>query len=180
MTRNWFGSVIATLLGGGNGTFGLAAIPLPAPAYVDLKRYSGCWYPIASIPPLPERKAYDATEHYHLDGQGRLRTRFVYRRGGHAGPHKTLHSVGSVQRGTANAVWKIRFPFLPLRFDYRIAWLARDYSQVIVARKRRDYVWFMARAPQVSQTDYDAAVERIRSMGYDASHLRVMPRARNS
>ncbi|KAG1532133.1 hypothetical protein G6F50_016338 [Rhizopus delemar] len=60
----------------------------------------------------------------------------------------------------------------PIQAEYIIAWLADDYRQTIVARSKRDYVWFMARTPQVSDSDYQQAVQRIAAMGYDTRKLR--------
>ena len=51
------------------------------------------------------------------------------------------------------------------------------YSQTIVARSKRDYVWYMARTPQVSAEDYKRAVESIKAMGYDVSKLRRVPQS---
>jgi len=65
----------------------------------------------------------------------------------------------------------------PIQAEYIIAWLDDGYSQTIVARSKRDYVWYMARTPQVSQQDYQAAVERIAAMGYDTSKLRKVPQS---
>ncbi|NIJ83022.1 lipocalin [Xanthomonas arboricola] len=46
-----------------------------------------------------------------------------------------------------------------------------------MARSKRDYVWYMARTPQVSEADYQQAVQRIAAMGYDVSQLRRVPQS---
>ena len=53
----------------------------------------------------------------------------------------------------------------PVKSDYRITWLNEDYSQTVVARNQRDYVWIMARTPQISAADYDRMVNHIGGIG---------------
>ena len=65
----------------------------------------------------------------------------------------------------------------PIQAEYLIAWLDDDYRQTIVARSKRDYVWYMARTPKVSEQDYQQAVQRIAQMGYDVGRLRRVPQS---
>jgi apolipoprotein D and lipocalin family protein len=65
----------------------------------------------------------------------------------------------------------------PIQAEYVIAWLDESYRQTIVARSKRDYVWYMARTPQVSDSDYQQAVQRIAAMGYDTRKLRRVPQS---
>ena len=76
--------------------------------------------------------------------------------------------------GTGNAVWKMQFVW-PIRADYRIAWLAPDYSQVVIAREKRDYAWIMARTPRIADAQLDELYEFLRANGYDAGSLRRIP-----
>jgi apolipoprotein D and lipocalin family protein len=56
-----------------------------------------------------------------------------------------------------------------------VAWLKDDYSQVIVARDARDYMWVMARTPTIAQADYDALLDRVRALGYPMDKIRKVP-----
>ncbi len=62
-----------------------------------------------------------------------------------------------------------------LREQYVVAWLAPDYSAVIVARDARDYMWLMARTPQIPETEYRHLLARIAAMGYDLPKVRKAP-----
>lgn len=150
------------------------ARPIAPVAQVDLPRYMGDWYVIAHIPSRPEREAYNAIESYRLDADGRVRTTFRYRDGGFAVPVKTMHPVGYVKPGTANAIWGMQFIW-PIKAEYVIAYLDPGYRQTIVARSKRDYAWIMARTPTIAQTDYDAHVARLAALGYDVAQLRKVP-----
>jgi apolipoprotein D and lipocalin family protein len=68
----------------------------------------------------------------------------------------------------------------PVKADYRIAWLATDYSQVVVGREARDYVWIMAREPSISQADFERLVAFIGQQGYDVSKIRKVPQRQDA
>lgn len=147
---------------------------VPAVPYVDLPRFMGEWYVIASIPSYPERKAYDAVESYALEPDGRIQTTFRYRKGSFDAPLKTMRPVGTVVPGTGNAVWGMQFIW-PIKAEYVISYLSPDYRETIIARSKRDYAWIMARTPQITQAAYAADVERLNAMGYDTAKLRPVP-----
>jgi apolipoprotein D and lipocalin family protein len=149
---------------------------VPAAPYVDLQRFMGDWYVIASIPSYPEREEYDAIESYALRSDGRIQTTFRYRKGSFDAPLKTLRPVGTVVPQTGNAVWGMQFIW-PIKAEYVIAYLSPDYGETIIARSRRDYAWIMARTPQIPAAAYAADVERLNAMGYDTAKLRRVPQA---
>ena len=150
--------------------------PIPPVASVDLQRFMGDWYVIAHIPSFPERNAYDAVESYRLDEDGRIRTTFRYRKGGFDASLKTMKPVGRVVAGSNNAVWEMQFVW-PIQAEYVIVDLAPDYSQTIVGRSKRDYVWLMARKPRLPEAELKTAVARIEALGYDISALRMVPQS---
>lgn len=150
--------------------------PLPRATQVDLAGYMGDWYVIASIPSFIERHAYDAVESYALRPDGRIQTTFRYRNGAHDAEVQTMRPIGKVVPGTHNAEWGMQFIW-PIQAEYVIAYLSEDGSQTIVARSDRDYVWIMARTPQLPDKDYQALLSRVKAMGYDLSKVRKVPHA---
>lgn len=147
---------------------------IPPVANVDLQRFMGDWYVIAHIPSLPEREAFNAIESYRLDDEGRIRTTFQFRKGSFDAPLKTMEPVGRVVPGTNNAVWDMQFVW-PIQAEYVIVDLSADYSQTVIGRSKRDYLWIMARTPSIAEADYAALVEKAKSLGYDTSKLRKVP-----
>jgi apolipoprotein D and lipocalin family protein len=77
---------------------------------------------------------------------------------------KDINSTGYVHEGTHNAVWGVQIIW-PIKAQYKIAYLNDDYSQTIIARDKRDYVWIMARTPTIPQSDYDALVAKVKALG---------------
>lgn len=148
--------------------------PIQPVAHIDLPRFMGCWYVIASIPTRFERNAYNAVETYTLQPDGDVYTSFRFNNGAFDAPEKKIHSLGIVKPGTGNAVWGVRI-FWPLEAQYKVAYLSPDYGQTIVARDARDYTWIMARTPKLPAQTYDDLVERVRALGYDVSKIRKVP-----
>jgi apolipoprotein D and lipocalin family protein len=156
---------------------GCQSVPLPPVAQVDnvdLPRFMGDWYVIASIPTFIETNAYNAVESYRLAADGTVETTFTFREGGFDGPLKRYTPRGYVLDRASNAVWGMQF-FWPVKADYRIAWLSPDYGQTVIARAKRDYVWIMARTPQIADADYARIVQFVAAQGYDLTRLRKVP-----
>jgi apolipoprotein D and lipocalin family protein len=148
--------------------------PLAQAQRVDLARFMGDWYVIASIPTLLERDAYNALESYRLAADGSIETTFSFREGAFDGPERRYSPRGFVLDRANNATWEMQFVW-PFRADYRIAYLAADYSHTVIARERRDYVWIMARTPQVADDDYRRLERFVAAQGYDTARLRKVP-----
>jgi len=148
--------------------------PLALAPKVDLARFMGDWYVIASIPTFIETGAHNAVESYRLDADGSIATTFTFREGGFDGEAKRYTPRGFVVEGTGNAVWGMRFVW-PIKADYRIAYLSPDYGQVVIGREKRDYVWIMARRPQIPEADYQRLLGFLREQGYDLGRLRKVP-----
>ena len=105
--------------------------PLALAEDVDLERFMGDWYVIANIPTRIERGAHNAVESYRLADDGTIETTFTFRKDGFDGELKRYTPRGFVREGTGNAVWGMRFVW-PVKADYRIAWLDRDYTLTVV------------------------------------------------
>lgn len=148
--------------------------PMPTVESVDLKRFMGDWYVIANIPTFIERHAYNAVERYELDSDGNVATTFTFNKGSFDGALKTYSPKGFVKDKTNNSLWGMQFIW-PFKADYRIVHLSNGYQQAIIGRKARDYVWVMARTPEISEADYQTLVQKIERLGYDLSSLRKVP-----
>ncbi len=141
---------------------------------VDLDRFMGKWYVIANIPTFIEKEAYNAVETYSLNDDGTIATNFTFRKGGFDGKEKEYNPKGFVKDTQSNALWGMQFIW-PIKADYRIVYLDDDYSQTIIGRKQRDFVWIMARTPTISDADYDKLIEFAESLGYSAQDIKKVP-----
>ncbi len=141
---------------------------------VDLERFMGDWYVIASIPTFIEKDAFNAIESYRLDDDGTVATTFKFNKGSLDGPLKQYNPRGFIRDKQSNAVWDMQFVW-PFKAEYRIIFLTEDYSQTVIGRTKRDYVWIMARDNTITEADYDRIVNFLRDQNYDLKNLRKVP-----
>jgi apolipoprotein D and lipocalin family protein len=146
----------------------------PVAERVDLERFMGDWYVIANIPTPAEKGAHNAVESYRLDQDGSIATTFTFRDGAFDGPERVMRPRGFVRDRTSNAVWGMQFVW-PIRAEYLIAHVDADYTETIIARSRRDYVWIMARSPQLPEADYERLRRKVADLGYDVGKLERVP-----
>lgn len=148
--------------------------PLPRPDHVDLQRFMGDWYVIGFIPLAPEKDAHNGIESYELAEDGRINTTYRFRDGSFEAPLKTFTPTAWVVEGSNNSQWKMQFIW-PFKADYRIAYLAPDYSVTIIARQSRDYVWLLAREPELAEGVRQDMERRIAAMGYSMEQFIYQP-----
>lgn len=142
--------------------------------HVELDRFMGDWYVIASIPTFLEKDIYNAVESYERGNNNRIDTTFTFRKGGFDGEQKTYTPTGFVGDDPSNAVWGMQFLW-PIKADYRIVYLNEDYTQTVIGRNKRDYVWIMARTPQIASRDYTDLIRLVDELGYDITKIREVP-----
>ena len=148
--------------------------PMHTVPHVDLQRFMGDWYVIANIPSFAEKGAHNAVESYALNSDGTIATTFTFLDGSFDGELKRHTPKGFVFDHTTNATWGMQFIW-PIKADYRIIYLADDYSLTVVGREKRDYVWIMARTPTISDADYQKTVQFVGTQGYDVSLIQKVP-----
>lgn len=148
--------------------------PIRTAESVDLAKYAGDWYVIGNIPTFIETEAYNAIESYAAPVDGKVATTFTFNKGSPSGPLKTYNPTGFVREGTGNAVWGMQFIW-PIKAEYRIVYISEGYDFTIIGRTKRDYVWLMARQPNISDADYNQLLQIIEDEGYDLSKVRRVP-----
>lgn len=158
------------------GCRSVPAPPLTLVPHVDLPRFMGEWYVIANIPTFIEKDAHNAIEAYRLVADGSIETTFTFNAGSFDGKPRRYTPRGFVLDRESNAVWGMQFVW-PVKADYRIIYLDPDYSQTIVGREQRDYVWIMARMPQIPEADLQRHLQFLAVQGYDISRIRRVPQA---
>ena len=144
--------------------------------FVDLERFMGDWYVIANIPTFLEKGAHNAIETYRLNDDGTIATTFTFRADGFDGKEKQYNPKGFIKNTETNATWGMRFIW-PIKADYRIVYLDDDYTQTIIGRQKRDFVWIMARDPSISDGDYQLLIDVVASLGYDVSKVERVPQS---
>jgi apolipoprotein D and lipocalin family protein len=148
--------------------------PIVTVPHVDLPRFMGDWYVIANIPTFVEKDAHNAVESYRLDDDGSIATTFTFRQGGFDGERKRYRPRGFVFDERSNTIWGMQFVW-PFKGDFRIVYLDDDYTQTVIGREKRDYVWIMARQPTIPEADYQHILELLGREGYDTAKIQKVP-----
>lgn len=148
--------------------------PIPLVKQVELKQFMGDWYVIAAIPTAIEKEVYNGIENYQSNVDGTIATTFTFYKGGFDGKFKKYEPKGFVVKDTGNALWGMQFIW-PIKAEFRIVYLDAQYQRTIIARNARDYVWIMARTPQISDAEYKELTDLVQSYGYDMTKLRKVP-----
>jgi apolipoprotein D and lipocalin family protein len=150
------------------------AQPLQTVPEVDLQRYLGKWYEIASIPQYFQRQCVgDAMAEYAQAGADIAVTNSC----------RTENGERSVAQGRARVVdaasrAKLEVTFVKLfgwlyllGGDYWVIDLAADYRYAVVGHPDRDYAWILSRQPALAMPDMIAIEQRLRENGYDSCAL---------
>lgn len=152
--------------------------PIKTETKVDLARFMGDWFVIANIPTFLEKGAHNAVESYRLAADGTIETTFTFRAGGFDGKPKRYTPTGFVVDRASNAVWGMQFVW-PIKADYRIVYVADDYSVTIIGRTARDHVWIMARSPSLPEAQYRCLLGMVAEQGYDIARVQKVPQRWN-
>ncbi len=143
---------------------------------LDVPRYMGLWYEIARYPNRFERKCdgfTTATYTAQPDGSVKVENRCRRADGSIQLAEATAHQVG----GPDSPRLKVRFApaalsFIPLAWgDYWVIDLDPDYRLAAVSEPGRDYLWILARTPQVEPAAYEALLTRLAARGFDTGRL---------
>jgi apolipoprotein D and lipocalin family protein len=148
--------------------------PLQTVSSVDLNRYLGKWYEIASIPQRFQEGCAASSAEYSLRSDGDIKVINSCRL--EDGSIKVARGKAWVVDEATNAKLKVRF-FWPFSGDYWIIELADDYSYAVVGHPDREYLWILSRTAEISPALFDTLMERIENRhGYDISQIvRTLP-----
>jgi len=148
--------------------------PIRTESSVDLDRFMGDWWVIANIPTFIEKDAWNALETYELRKPDVVDTTFSFNKGGPDGERKEYTPVGFVREDTGNAVWGMRFVW-PFKAEYRIVYVNENYTETIIGRRKRDYVWIMARDKDLPEDRVQALIDMAVEAGYDRAAIQRVP-----
>jgi apolipoprotein D and lipocalin family protein len=145
--------------------------PLAVVDGVDLDRYLGRWYEIASFPQRFQRGCVATTATYSRREDGRIRVVNACREGALDGPLRRIEGVAWVaDPGKSRARLKVRF-FWPFSGDYWIIELDPEYRYAVVGHPSREFLWILSRTPTLDAEIYAMLLERIAARGFDVDRL---------
>lgn len=137
---------------------------------VDLQRYLGTWYEIASFPQRFQRGCTGTVATYTVRGDGDIDVLNRCRKGSLDGKEASAQGRARVSDRSTNAKLKVSF-FRPFWGDYWILDLGAGYEYAVVGHPSRDYLWILSRKPTMDSTVYQGILGRLRAQGYEVERL---------
>lgn len=137
---------------------------------VDLERYLGTWYEIASYPQRYQEGCTGTTATYTLREDGDIDVLNRCRKSSLDGKEDTAEGRARVADSQTNAKLEVSF-FGPFWGDYWIIDLGPDYEHAVVGHPSRDYLWILSRTPTMDEATYEEILNRVKAKGYPLDRL---------
>lgn len=145
--------------------------PLQTVAQVDLQRYAGTWYEIASYPHRFQKGCVATRAVYELQRDGSVGVVNECRQETLDGPLKSVKGKARVVDRQTNARLEVSF-FWPFWGDYWIIDLDPDYQWAVIGHPSRSYLWILSRSRTLDENVFQQILSRLPAQGYDPARLR--------
>ncbi len=135
----------------------------------NTEQYLGTWYEIARLDHSFERNLERVTATYGLNEDGSVS---VLNKGFNTekGEWRQAEGVAKPMGSSDIAHLKVSF-FGPFYGTYAVFELADDYSHAFVSGYNTDYLWLLAREPDVSAEVRQRFINESQALGFDTSKL---------
>jgi len=139
---------------------------------VDLNKYSGKWYEIASYPQRFQKGCHCTTAEYTISDKGYVIVENRCNRNSVTGKQSYIKGKAFVEKNSGNAKLKVQF-FWPFKAKYWIIDLADDYSYAVVSHPNKKYLWILSRTPKMNEAIYQLIIYRLKEKGFDTTKLQT-------
>jgi len=139
---------------------------------VDLTRYAGKWYEIASYPQRFQKGCTCTTAEYTPTDKGYLVVENRCNKDSVNGKPSYIKGKVFADENSGNAKLKVQFLW-PFKGKYWIIDLADDYSYAVVSHPNKKYLWILSRTPKMNDLRYKQITNRLAEKGFDISKLQI-------
>lgn len=163
---------LASVLATAALTFSATAHAVPTVSYVDLTRYVGKWYEIASIPASFQKKCVkNTTAEYRTLDYGRIDVINTCAKAD--GTLNVANGIAHVENTTTQAELKVSFvPILSFfgwfSGQYKVIALGDHYEYSVVGEDTLEYGWILSRTPSLPLQTLIDLEKKITAVGYDS------------
>jgi len=148
----------------------LSAQKLETVLLVDLQKYAGKWYEIASYPLSFQRGCHCTTAEYTVTDKGYVIVENRCNRDSVNGKASYIKGKAFVTKNSGNAKLKVQF-FWPFTGKYWIIELPEDYSYAVVSHPNRKYLWILSRTSKMDPVIYEGILARLKQKQFDLTRL---------
>ena len=140
--------------------------------YVDLNKYAGKWYEIASFPQRFQKGCHRTTAEYTLSDKGFVIVENRCNKDSIDGKQSYIKGKAFVVPNSGNAKLEVQF-FWPFKGKYWILDLADDYSYAVIGHPNRKYLWILSRTNTMDHTLYQRILSGIKNKGFDINKISI-------
>lgn len=141
-------------------------------ANVDLKKYSGKWFEIASFPQRFQKGCHCTTAEYTISDKGYVIVENRCNRDSVNGKQSYIKGKAFIEKDSGDAKLKVQF-FWPFKAKYWIIDLADDYSYAVVSHPNKKYLWVLSRTPKMESEIYQKIIVRLKEKGFDLTKIEM-------
>lgn len=147
---------------------------------LDLTRYLGKWYAVASITKFFNRSCvWGNMAEYNLRGDGRIDVlNSCYTE---SGEKREVRAVAwrpdSSEPGKLNVSFISLFGYRLFPADYWVLELGEDYQYAVVGDPSRSFGWILSRTPNLNEGKLQEIANRLEEIGYDFSNFKLNPQS---
>lgn len=143
----------------------------------DAQRYLGTWYEIARLDHVFERGLDGVTATYSFNDDGSVR---VLNRGYRAEKSEWAQAEGVARFVDDESTGHLKVSFFgPFYASYVVFELDQDYEYAFVSGFNNNYLWLLARTPEVSGELKERFVRRAEELGFAVDELLFVDQSRN-
>jgi apolipoprotein D and lipocalin family protein len=143
--------------------------------FLDKDRFMGIWYVQAGRFTMLEKDVHNGIETYKWNQkENRIDIDFTFNQGSLTGKIKSLPQRGWIHNHKTNAHWKVS-PLWPLKFDYLVIGLGKNYDWTVIGVPNQNYLWIMTRERNISRDKVDKLINEIKMSGYRTDDITYVP-----
>lgn len=136
----------------------------------DVDQYLGTWYEIARLDHSFERGLSEVTANYSMNDKGTSVR--VLNRGYNADKAKWNTAEGKAKFRSDKTVGSLKVSFFgPFYGGYHIVELDPDYQHALIAGPSKNYLWILARSPELDDAIYQNLVQTAKDLGFSTEEL---------
>jgi apolipoprotein D and lipocalin family protein len=147
--------------------------PLDVAPAVDLARFQGKWYEIASLPRTTQADCYGTTAFYSPAAGGSFQFVHQCNVGSTTGPLRTATMTATLPDPSVPA--KLALEVSGFSGDYWILEVGSNYEYAVVGHPSRAYLWILSRTPTLDTGITQGIVERAQRNQFDTASLHYTP-----
>lgn len=139
--------------------------------FVDLNKYVGRWYEIASFPQRFQAGCHCTTAEYTFTDDGYIIVENRCNKDSVTGKEVYIKGKAFIEKNSGNAKLKVQF-FWPFKAKYWIIDLSEDYSYAVVSHPNMKYLWILSRTPNLEKSIYESITNRLQEKGFDIDKIK--------